>query len=707
MQAMASGAPSGRVLFADDDAEVRSAVARCLRRCGLIVDLARDGREALALASEYPYSVVATDQIMPGLSGIDLLQQLQPIQPDATFVMLTGSLESAAIFKRVPFVTAVLPKPWDDATLARTVEHGVELAEERAKRRRASTQPAFSAPGKFALLLEDSETDAFLLQQALKRGRDDDFRVVRATTLGQARELLSTRSYDVIFADFGLPDAQGEVVLRELSLVAPDTPILVVTGEDNEGRALSSVQSGAQDYLVKGSFDADKIQRAAEHAIERKRLERRLVQLAHFDALTGLANRVLLTDRLHGALARAERNPRAVVGLLYVDLDGFKLVNDRFGHERGDQLLILVAQRLCASARLEDTVARLGGDEFAVMLDGLSETGDARSVAQRVLNAFATPIVIDGKEMPVTASIGVAFFPADGQDLDSLFRAADTALYQAKKEGKDCYRFFSEELQAREATRQKVELELRQAVASIRAVAQEPAAKQRFRLVLQERHELSCDRVCGYHAGLSWTDEQGSLRPARELGALCEEVGAIEPVASWMLDAVCALLGSNHPASARVVSLNVPARELLNTSFADVVEAALARHAIAPERLLLEVAEAELGDASEEQVAALGRLARRGVRLGVCGFGSALSSLFHLARLPITSVKLSVELTARLGEPALARALRALVAAATVLDWRVVASAVDSQEQLQQLRELGCGEAQGRLWGEAVVALGE
>jgi DNA-binding NtrC family response regulator len=252
----------GRVLFVDDDPDVRNAVARSLRRRGFILDVAADGQEALGLATAYPYFVVATDHVMPGISGLELVQRLQTLQPDCSFVMITGVPEQAALLHRVPFVSAVLPKPWDDDQLALAIDKGLLDAKRRLQRRHAPTKPTFPATGKFALLVEDDDADAQAFQQTLQHGDDDDYRIVRARSLGEAVRLLSARAYDAIFADLGLADAQGVSIVHELQARAPDTPILIVTDDQDDNRALSSMQSGAQDYLVKGSFDRGKIQRA-------------------------------------------------------------------------------------------------------------------------------------------------------------------------------------------------------------------------------------------------------------------------------------------------------------------------------------------------------------------------------------------------------------------------------------------------------------
>ncbi|MGC4087923.1 MAG: EAL domain-containing protein [Polyangiaceae bacterium] len=676
-----------RVLFVDDDREVRDALARSLRRQGLIVDLAADGAEALTLASEYPYAVIATDQRMPGISGIDLVQRIRAIQPDATFLMVTGAFEEVASVTRMPFVSAVLPKPWNDDKLVSLVKQGIAAAKHRSEGRQMQTVPQLPAAGKFALLIDGNDSDSAELQSAIEGAHPDRFRVLRAPSLNEAIRMLRIRSYDVIFVDLAVPDVGGLHALSELMLQAPSTPVLVVTSADDERLATDLVRAGAQDYLVKGRFDAEIIGRSTQHAIERKRIETRYAELAHFDGLTGLANRTLLAERVNAALVRADRHSKRV-GLLWIDLDDFKDVNDSYGHAVGDALLIEVARRLCSSSRTDDTVARVGGDEFIVLLNGLDDASGARRVAQRISNAFATPLSVDGKVLGVTPSVGIAFYPDDARSGEELMRRADAALYQAKQAGKNAYHFFSRELHDREVKRQSFERELRQAV-----------SRGDFRLAYQPCFDAQ-EGLCGYETFLRWTRSDGSLLPARDfLGAL-GEIGELPRVGAWVVNEVCARASSWPVGTDRKrISFNVSAREVGAGGFVEMVQSTLRAHGVHGEQLEMEISEAALGRAAPELRDTLKRVAELGIGITVDGYGSGGASLFDLAALPISTLKLDPAVASQLTDERRFAAFAAVYSAANALGWRVVATGIETKEQLDIVQRAGWRRVQGTLLG--------
>jgi diguanylate cyclase (GGDEF)-like protein len=242
----------------------------------------------------------------------------------------------------------------------------------------------------------------------------------------------------VVLVDLVLPDLGGLDAVRGLLAAAPEVPLVVLSRLDDERLALEAVLHGAQDYLIKGQGDAALLRRAIRHAIERKRVERELSQLARHDALTGLPNRLLFRDRLAHAMQRIDR-PGHLVAVIFIDLDGFKLVNDRYGHAAGDRLLQAVAGRLERVVRRSDTVARLGGDEFTLILEGLQRPEDAARIAEKVLESLRRPFVLEDVVVPLSASLGIAL-AAQGERPDALTRRADAAMYRAKVQGGTGYR---------------------------------------------------------------------------------------------------------------------------------------------------------------------------------------------------------------------------------------------------------------------------
>jgi len=286
------------------------------------------------------------------------------------------------------------------------------------------------------LLIEDNPGDVCLIREMLAEVRGVRFDLECADRLSTGLERLAEGGIDVILLDLGLPDSLGFDTFTTVYAQAPEAPIIVLTGLDDEALAVQAVRAGAQDYLVKGQVDGDLLVRAVRYAIERKRAEETIRQLAYHDYLTGLPNRRLFNDRLNLEMAHANRNQQKLAVML-LDLDDFKDVNDTLGHSVGDQLLQAVAQRLRSLLRQSDTVARMGGDEFMLILPEIAEEEGATKVATKVLAAFRKPFVFDGHEIRITTSMGIALYPDDGEDSDTLMKNVDIAMYRAKDRGRD------------------------------------------------------------------------------------------------------------------------------------------------------------------------------------------------------------------------------------------------------------------------------
>ncbi|HWD07662.1 MAG TPA: diguanylate cyclase [Actinomycetota bacterium] len=312
---------------------------------------------------------------------------------------------------------------------------------ERAAREEVANDPALSLLGaaQQLLLVEDSEPHAHLVAATLAESPGARYRLRHVTDMQQARRALKEQRVDLVLLDLSLPDSEGLETLERMVQMAPGIPVVVLTSRSDEGLAVASVQQGAQDYLVKGAYEPASLARSIRYAIERKALESQLTQQALHDALTSLPNRTLLLERLNPALARGARTGDKLA-LLYLDLDGFKPINDEFGHDAGDSVLVEVARRLRGVVRPQDTVARIGGDEFAVMCEGFRSDTEIRSLVDRMADAIAQPIRIGGPGAPaggqerrVTASIGIAFASGAEMSAEDLIRSADQAMYRVKR----------------------------------------------------------------------------------------------------------------------------------------------------------------------------------------------------------------------------------------------------------------------------------
>ena len=430
-------------------------------------------------------------------------------------------------------------------------------------------------------------------------------------------------------------------------------------------------------------------------ALERHRSRERLTYLARFDGLTGLPNRGLLFDRLERVLEVA-RSQGTRVALLYLDLDRFKLVNDTLGHEAGDHVLVQAAHRMLACLRASDTVARLAGDEFAVLLTGLDAQADAEVVGRKVLAQLARPFEVQGQEVFISASIGVAVYPDHGLDPADLVRCADLAMYFAKNTGRNGLRLYSEEMHAREADRLELGTRLRAAL-----------ERKEFTLAYQPRVDLKTGRISGMEALLRWNHpERGPISPADFVPVL-EDTGLILGVGEWVLREVAQqvvrwqAMGLSVPG----VAINLSARQFASSELDAQVRAVLAETGVDPGLLEFELTESMLMHEPAKAVATLEHFRTYGFRLSVDDFGTGYSSLSYLRRFPLDALKVDRAFVRDLASSADDMAITlAIISMAHSLKLKVVAEGVETTEQLDLLAEAGCDEIQGFYFSRPVSA---
>jgi diguanylate cyclase (GGDEF)-like protein len=294
------------------------------------------------------------------------------------------------------------------------------------------------------MLIEDNPGDARLISELLKDGRKGFYQLAHVDRISKGVDHLKQNNMDIVLLDLNLPDSTGMDGLSTVKSIAREVPIIVLTGLDDEAVAVTAVQYGAQDYLVKGQVDGLLLWRSIRYAIERKQQEQKMAYMATHDSLTGLPNRFLLNDRLAMAITQAERKNEKLA-VMMLDLDHFKDVNDSLGHNTGDELLKSVGQRLKSTLRGYDTVARLGGDEFILLLTEISDFAGAAEIASRIVTLFQQPFILDRYSLSITTSIGIAVYPDHSPEIESLLRYADIAMYMAKGNGRCCYAVFGED----------------------------------------------------------------------------------------------------------------------------------------------------------------------------------------------------------------------------------------------------------------------
>ncbi len=420
---------------------------------------------------------------------------------------------------------------------------------------------------------------------------------------------------------------------------------------------------------------------------DRRRAEAELNQLALYDSVTGLANRTLMLDRIAVALQRQRRQPRAVA-VLFLDLDGFKTVNDSLGHSAGDRLLRMVGERLGGAVRGGDTVARFGGDEFAVLCEGLVSSQEAVEVAGRISAALTPPFELDGSQVFVTASVGIAVTPA--ADAQTLLQNADAAMYRAKERGRARYEVFDEALREAALERLRLIADLRQAV-----------DRGEFRLVFQPVVDIATGEVASMEALLRWEHPiRGMLEPASFIEAT-EDAGMIDRVGNWVLVEAtreAAQWQARYGERAPSISVNLSARQLSSSEIVTQVEQALDAAHLPPSSLLLEVTETAVMSDVAAAIEDLRHLQRLGVRLAIDDFGTGYSSLAYLKDLPVDEIKIDGSFVAGLDADAENRAIVAsVIGLAHAVGLRATAEGVETPSQLAALRRLGCDRAQGYL----------
>ncbi|MDP1672017.1 MAG: PAS domain S-box protein [Burkholderiales bacterium] len=433
----------------------------------------------------------------------------------------------------------------------------------------------------------------------------------------------------------------------------------------------------------------------AEDVTEAKLSREQLAHLAHFDSLTGLPNRVLFNDRLRQAVAQARRN-NWIIGILFLDLDRFKRVNDTLGHVTGDLLLKQVAARLTATLRPSDTVSRLSGDEFAVILPELWSPQNAGHVAQKVLRALAAPYDLDGNEVFISVSIGIALYPADSSEIETLLRNADAAMYGAKAAGRNNFQFYTEAMNARAAEKLQLESRMRRAL-----------ERHEFVLHYQPKVDIASGRISGLEALLRWQSSDQGLVPPAQFIPLLEETGLIVPVGEWVAQATCAQIRAWRDAGIQPVpvAINLSARQLRQPGFSEIMRRALAESGIEPQLIQIEITESSLMENPEEAIVILKQLEALGILLAADDFGTGYSSLNYLKRFPLDALKIDRsfvrDITVDADDAVIARTVITL---AHSLGLRVVAEGVENEEQLRFLGENHCDEAQGYLFSKPLPA---
>jgi diguanylate cyclase (GGDEF)-like protein len=427
---------------------------------------------------------------------------------------------------------------------------------------------------------------------------------------------------------------------------------------------------------------------------EKKKTDDTLNYLAYYDSLTGLPNRSLFVDRLEQAIKIADRNEQ-LAAVLFVDLDQFKNVNDSLGHDAGDSLLKDAAERLSNCMRASDTVARWGGDEFCLLLQNVDKIDSVNVVAEKIIDSFAKPFYIESKKLFITASVGIILYPLDNNDIKSLLKNADTAMYHAKEKGRNNYQFYNHEMSARLEQRLELEHELRHAL-----------ERDEFMLLYQPQVDIQQNRIVGIEALIRWQHPDRGMVPPDQFIGIAEETGLIVPIGEWVLEQACKqmrlLQDSGLPAIH--VSVNLSVRQLREASLVDKVSQVLEVSELESPMLDLEITESMLMSDMDRVKRTLRELSDLGVSISVDDFGTGHSSLAYLKQFPISTLKIDRSFICDIPHDKDDVAITiAIINLAKGLGISTVAEGVESRDQLDFLKQQKCNLMQGYYFSKPVT----
>lgn len=536
------------------------------------------------------------------------------------------------------------------------------------------------------LFIDREHGEYLLIADILSQVRHVHYDLTWCNQLDTALPKILSQDYDLVLLDYYWGDQTARDLLNAARVQACQTPIVVMTDEMETEVDREAIRAGASDYMIKDQIDAQLLERTLRYAIERKQTELHLARLAHYDPLTDIPNRILFRDRLEHAIRLAERDNTGFT-LMFIDLNGFKQVNDTFGHDAGDALIRICAERLNESMRRSDSVARMGGDEFTLLLQNIENQTDIAHIAEKVIESISQPAQINGYEVVVGCSIGIAIYPHAGMDADTLLKNADMAMYKAKQEEGSCFCFFTDAMN-REVRRQlKLESDLRKAL-----------NKEQFFLQYQTRIDVRTNRIIALEALLRWNHPENGVLDAKEFVAIAEDTGLITAIGYWVIRQACTDLKKIHAffGEELVMSINLSVRQFKDEGLVQQIAEIFAETGIQAGDIEFELTETTFMENIDLVSLCMRPLAFFGINFTLDNFGTGSSSFLHLQRLPITAVKIDSRFMAELQRSRSDRRLvSAMINLAQNLGKIVIADGVENEEQKNWLQQSGCDHMQG------------
>jgi diguanylate cyclase (GGDEF)-like protein/PAS domain S-box-containing protein len=675
--------PDEPLLVVDDREANRDMLSRRLQRLGYQTATAGSGAEALQMVAARRFALVLLDVEMPEMSGLDVLTELRtrysPIE--LPVIMVTARQEREDIIEALTRgANDYVTKPVDMPIAAARIQTQLSLRQADAALRESEERYALAARGANDGLWDWNlltGTVYFSPRWQMMLGMGDG-------SVGDSPEEWFSRIHPE-----EVPRVRAEVAAH---LAATTTQF------ESEHRLLH--QDGSYRWmLVRGLAIRDPEGRASRFAGSLTDITENKVS----DALTGLPNRILFLDRLERAIDRRRRHPESLYAVLFLDLDRFKVVNDSLGHMIGDLLLVAIARRLQQSLRSADrrgqpandhTIARLGGDEFTVLLEDISQMGDAMRVANRLQKTLAQPFTLDGHEVFTSASIGIAVGTREYENAQAVLRDADTALYRAKASGKARFEVFDSAMRDEAVARMRLDTDLRRAT-----------EREDFQLYYQPIVSLQQGEIRGFEALIRWPHGDRGLVQPSDFIPVAEETGLILPIGWWALREACqqvAVWQKAFPVDPPLtMAVNLSGKQFLQMDLVRHITHIVADTGIPPSSLKLEITESTIIEDTEAVIELLLQLKALGITIAIDDFGTGYSSLSYLHRLPIDALKIDRSFVNAMTTEG-SEIVRAIVGLAHNLGLDVIAEGVESAAQLQQLRALGCEYGQGYLFSRPV-----
>ncbi len=700
----ASPGESQKILIVDDESRIRSSLRILLDGDGREIQECDNGRDAIAKLKSQDIDLVLLDINLPDISGLEVLEWVASsrISTSVIFVSANDSIDSAILALRYGAVEFVR-KPIKLEEIQRKIENA--LYRRRMERSYAVMNARMQQSEQLHRFLVENSPDLIYTLDDTGRFMFINKRV--ESLLGYTREELIGRKYYTIVHDEDVEKAHYAFNERRVDNRATANLEVRLKCKNDHFRYFDSHYivammnaTGIYGEKQNGSNQATQCfmgtYGVARDITERKIAEETISFQALHDQLTHLPNQRLFRDRLEMALTLSKRHG-GMVGVMFIDLDRFKLVNDTYGHAEGDELLKKVANRLLHCMRAGDTLARKGGDEFTVLLPDLTQAEDASIIADKILNELRSPFLVAGNEFRVTASIGIAVFPRDGENVDVLLKNADIAMYRVKSDGKNDTRFFIPDMNACFLERINMENDLRHAILN-----------SEFELYYQPKISVIDFQVVGMEALIRWHHPLHGLMNPRAFIDLAEEVGLIGEITDWVLAEACSQLAKWHAMGLGDLrmSVNVSPQEFQRSDMVERVSSQVNKHSLMDDTLEIEITENILLHDAASVVKKMSSIRELGVRISIDDFGTCYSSLNYLRLIPISTIKIDQSFVRDLSEEHRSSAIiQAIVDIAKGFGLHLVAEGVETNYQMKTLHELGCDEMQGYLFSRPVPAV--